>query len=442
MYESKNRQLYSVDDVDQIGADEVRRINHENLNMRLTELLATLNCDKVYTYAKDCVIKDADNRAYLDFIGAYGAMNLGNNHDCVTEAVVKVRDKLNLAYIGFNPYEAALSHNLVELTNRELQRVFYCNSGSEAVESALKMARAATGESRIIYCKNSYHGKSLGALTVTGQTSYKDKFEPLIPDMDEIPFGDEAALEKELYKGCAAFIVEPIQGEGGIKVPPEGYFLKVRKLCTKYHALLILDEVQTGLGRTGSFFAYEYEKIVPDILCLAKSLGGGVMPIGACLARNWIYQKAYGELSTCMLHSSTFGGNTYACAAALAAIEVLTGEELAKQAEEKGKFLLKGLNAIKEKCSSIREVRGRGLLIGVEFDETAQPPAASGLSFGMYIASALIRKYRIITSYSNNNNNLVRLEPPLTITYEQMESLLLALEDLLIKENRKERAYG
>lgn len=436
MYENNGYQLYDIDDVACINDDVIRSISRNSLNKKLTELLEALNCDKIYAEADNCVIMDTDNKKYIDFIGAYGAMNLGNNNPYVKKALDKVKDKLNLAYIGINPYEAALADNLVKMTRHQLERVFFCNSGSEAVESALKLARAATGRSRILYCENSYHGKSFGALTVTGQVHYRQKFEPLVPDMDQLPFGDLAALEQELAKGAAAFIVEPIQGEGGVIMAPANYLKEVRALCEKYGVLLILDEVQTGFGRTGSFFAYEQEDMVPDILCLAKSLGGGVIPVGACISKGWVYEKAYGEQSTCMLHSSTFGGNTYACAAGIAAIEGIVKEELVKQCREKGEFLISELRRLKENYYGIRDVRGRGLMIGVEFeDKIAAGQEGSVLpfnSYGAYIASSLLNEYGIITAYSTNNGNLIRLEPPLTITYEQLESLLSALRNLLL----------
>lgn len=443
MYENKGYKLYDIDDIDCMSDDEVKTINHNRLNTKLTELLKILDCDKVYKDADNCVIKDSEGNEYIDFLGAYGAMNLGSNNLNVVDALDKVRNKLNLAFIGLNPYEAGLAENLVKLTDNQLQHVFFCNSGSESVESSLKMARAATGKSRIIYCRNSYHGKSFGALTVTGQAHYRQKFEPLIPDMVEVPYGNIEELEKELAKGAAAFIVEPIQGEGGIITPPENYFREVRELCTKHEVLLILDEVQTGFGRTGTFFAYEQENIIPDILCLAKSLGGGIMPMGACISKEWVYQKAYGELSTCMLHSTTFGGNTYACAAGIATIETIVKEDLVKECKEKGNFLMEGLNNLKERYYGIKEVRGRGLMVGVEFENNIDDTLkeANGIkelpfnSYGAYIASGLINEYGIVTAYSTNNMNLIRLEPPLTITYDQIEKFLSALGNLLLENS-------
>ncbi|MBC7325332.1 MAG: aspartate aminotransferase family protein, partial [Moorella sp. (in: Bacteria)] len=230
----------------------------------------------------------------------------------------------NLIQSSLGVLAAALAHNLAKITPGDLQRSFFCNSGCEAVEGALKLARAATGRKEIIYCHNSFHGKSFGALSVTGREKYQKPFEPLLPGCAAVPFGDAEALAYELKKErAAAFIVEPIQGEGGINVPPPGYLAQARRLCSQHGTLLIIDEIQTGFGRTGAMFACEEEGAVPDILCLAKSLGGGIMPVGAYITTDEIWKKAYGSMEKALLHTSTFGGNNWAAAAALAALQVI-----------------------------------------------------------------------------------------------------------------------
>jgi len=340
---------------------------------------------------------------------------------------------------------AALAANLARLAPGDLCRVFFCNSGAEAVEGALKLARAATGRTRFIYCENSFHGKTFGALSVTGRSKYQKPFTPLLPDCVAVPFGDPEALEKELAtEKAAAFIVEPIQGEAGIILPPPGYLSEARRLCTKYGTLLIADEVQTGLGRTGAVFACETEDIVPDVLCLAKSLGGGVVPAGAYITTDQLWKKAYGTLDKALLHTSTFGGywgNGLACAVGIAVLEVLVEEDLPGQAREKGAYLLQALQALKDKYPLVKDVRGRGLLIGLELAD-AGGGLLKKLSFGALdklaeeylgtmVAMEMVIKHRVATIYTLNNPNVIRLEPPLVVSREQIDYAVRALESVL-----------
>ena len=424
--------LMTLEDVETASSEEITKMSRENLNKGMTELLCSMGCANVLTKAQGCRIWDNNKEEYLDFIGAYGAMSLGNCNKDIIEAIHKVEDKINLTYIGLNPYEAVFAYDLVVMTKSQLERVFFCNSGSEAIESALKMARAATGKKRIIYCKNSYHGKSVGALSVTGREHYRKSFEPLMPEVCEVPFDQLTALEDQIKLGAAAFVVEPIQGEGGIIVPSDGYFKEVRRLCDQYQVLLIMDEIQTGLGRTGTLFAYESYDIVPDILCLAKSLGGGIIPVGACLSKEEVYEKAYGDIERCTLHSSTFGGNTYACAAGIAALHVIEKENLVDTCRQKGDYLKTELERIKTAYKGIKEVRGKGLMIGIEFEETSDEEGLNSIATS--VAVNLVKKYHILTAYSTNNMNVIRLEPPLTISYEEINRLLVALKEILVKK--------
>lgn len=436
--------FHSFNDVDKLSSEEIYNMNYTYLNSGFTSLMRMMNCGRIFRYAYDCIIEDINGNKYIDFLGGYGSLNIGHSNPHVVETLELLKNKPNLIHIGFNPYTAVLASNLSNLTGRKLTRSFFCNSGAEAVESALKLGRAATGKSKLVYCQNSYHGKTFGALSVSGRNQYKKVFDPLLQYCEEVKFGDISSLEEKIKdKMAAAFILEPIQGEGGIIVPPDNYLRQVRELCTKYETLLIIDEVQTGLGRTGKMFAYEHEEIIPDILCLAKSLGGGIIPIGAYITTEDIYQKAYGEIDKCMLHSSTFGGNAYACSAAIAAIDVILKENLPQKTEEKGIYLKEKLTQMKEKYSVIKEIRGKGLLIGLEFnakvqEETSGSEKAGGLnllqsSYAAYTAGKLLNDYSILTAYSLNNLNVIRLEPPLTITYDQIDTLLNALNNILEK---------
>lgn len=434
--------LLTFEEALQLSRERVRELHRTYLNPGLATMLELFNFDRRFVAASGVEVRDASGNTYLDFLGGYGALNLGHNHPAVVAAVRRVEELPNLLQASLNPLAAALAHNLAQLAPGNLQRSFFCNSGAEAVEAALKLARAATGRSQIIYCANSFHGKTFGALSVTGRAKYRKPFEPLLPDCVEIPYGDERALEEVLKnRTAAAFIVEPIQGEGGVIVPPPGYLAKARELCTRYQTLLIVDEIQTGLGRTGYLWACESEGVVPDVLCVAKSLGGGVAAIGACITTDAIWKRAYGGLEKALLHTSTFGGNTRAVAAALATLEVIVKEELPARAREQGDYLLGKLAALKGQSPLLKEVRGRGLMVGLEFAQPAGGLAyrlsrgllekAAGEYLGSLVASELFNRHRIITAYTLNNPNVIRLEPPLTVTREQIDTCLAALTEVL-----------
>lgn len=439
-----HKQIFSLNDVEGFNASQTIDLHKKYLNKGLVSLQSLIKFDKVYKSAGNCIITDADGKQYLDFLGGYGALNLGHNHSYIIKSLSKVSNCPNILQAGLNPYAAALASNLALLNDGILKRSFFCNSGAEAVEGALKLAKAASGRAGIVYCKNSFHGKTYGALSVTGREKYRKSFKPLMPQCEEIPFGDAVALEEKLKKfDAAAFIVEPVQGEGGIIVPPEGYLEKVRNLCTKYDTLLILDEIQTGFGRTGKMFAYQHEEVYPDVICLAKSLGGGIMPIGAYITTDDIYHKAYAGIEKCLLHTSTFGGNTYACAAAIAAIEVIYNENLIEKAAEIGSYLMDRLIQLKNSYRVVSEVRGKGLMVGIEFNNKSSKllNAISAGSienikneyYASLVAGKLLNEYNILTAYTLNNPNVIRIEPPLTVSKEQIDRLVDALDDIFKK---------
>ena len=434
----KKENIISIDEALDLSRETVKKLYNTNVNPALGNLLALLNFDKKYVRAQGVQVWDEKGDSYLDFLGGYGSLNLGHNHPSVIEAIDKVKSRPNILQASINPLASALAHNLAQITPGELSNVFFGNSGAEAVEGALKTARIFTGKGKIIYCDGSFHGKTIGALSVSGRVKYQKPFYPLIPMCESVPFGDTIALEKALAgKDIACFIVEPIQGEGGIILPPEGYLKTARELCTKYEALLIVDEVQTGFGRTGKMFASEWESIEPDIMCLAKSLGGGIMPIGAFITTKAIWEKSYGSTDKATLHTSTFGGNSWAAAAALATLGVLIDENLADETKEKGNYLLRKLDQLKNQYPMIKDVRGKGLLIGIEFQQGQSvldkltSSVAGELTkeyTGALVAGELLNKYNIITAYTINNPNVIRLEPPLTVTYEELDYVIDSLD--------------
>lgn len=435
--------ILKVEDALHLPATKVKEYHKNYLNSGLAGMLALLDLDKVFVRARGVQVWDAEGKEYLDFLGGFGSLNVGHNHPVVLAALEKVQHLPQFIQSSPGVLAAALACNLARITPGNLQRSFFGNSGCEAVEGALKLARAATGKKEFIYCHGSFHGKSFGALSVTGREKYQQPFEPLLPGCVAVPFGDADALAYELKKGkAAAFIVEPIQGEGGVIIPPPGYLAAARKLCSSYGALLIVDEVQTGFGRTGAMFACAEEGVVPDVLCLAKSLGGGVMPVGAFVTTDEIWKKAYGSMEKALLHTSTFGGNNRAAAAAIAAIQVILEENLVAAAKEKGEYLLAGLARLKERFPLIKDVRGRGLLVGIEFNQPGGLAARltggltdklAGEYTGSLVAGELLNKHGIITAYTLNNPNVIRLEPPLTVTREQIDRVLNALEDIFTR---------
>jgi len=426
----------------QLSRQETRELYRCYINPGLAGMLALLDFDKAFVRAEGVAVWDREGRRYLDFLGGYGALNLGHNPPQVLAAVRDAMGRPNLLQASLNPLAAALAHNLAAVTPGDLERVFFSNSGTETVEGALKLARAATGREKIIYCQNSFHGKSFGSLSVTGREKYQRPFGALLPGCEAVPFNDLKALAVKLSRGdAAAFIVEPIQGEGGVVVPEDGYLEGARELCDRYGSLLIIDEIQTGLGRTGYLFACEHEGVVPDIMCLAKSLGGGVMPIGAYIARPPVWDKAYGGMDRATLHTSTFGGNSLAAAAGLAALQAIMEQDLAAQAAARGRFFLERLQQLKEKNKLIKDVRGRGLLIGVEFNQPVggflnkltrgKVNELAGEYFGSLVAGELMNKHGVITAYTLNNPNVIRMEPPLTVSEAEIEQVLAALEAVL-----------
>jgi len=442
---ASSKEIISLEEALNLRQEDIEENYRQHINPQLTRLLKMLGFNKKFVKAKDMKVWDKDGEEYLDFLGAYGALNIGHNNDAIINALERIRHMPNLLQSGMHSLTSVLAQNLANITPGNLKYTFFCNSGAEAVEGALKLAKIATEKSRIIYCKGAFHGKSMGALSVTGREKYKKHFGPMVPLGVEIAYGDinELRVVLEKYDDIAAFIVEPIQGEGGIIVPPIGYLKKAKELCSQYNVLLIADEIQTGFGRTGYWFACESDGVTPDIMCVAKSLGGGIIPIGAYIANEDVWKRGYGTMDRCLLHTSTFGGNTWASAAGISTIEFIAENNLENQALEKGNYIMNKLLKLKHQYPMLKEVRGRGLMIGLEFD-TINIPLMNRLITnntkelvdeyaGGIVASELINNYNIITAYTLNNPNVIRIEPPLTVTYDQLDTLVNALEEILVK---------
>lgn len=389
-------------------ADVIHRYE-QHVNPGLARLMSFAGFG-VEMRAEGCWVYDHEGRRYLDCLGGYGVFSLGHRDPKVIRAVRDQLDEMCLSAKAFFCDKASLlAEKLAQLSPGDLQYSFFCGSGTEAVEGALKFAKACTGRSKVVSTHGSYHGKTMGALAATGREKYRKPFLPLVPGVEFVEYGDAAAAAKAIDAETACMIVEPIQGEGGIILPPDGYLRALREACDRVGALLIFDEVQTGLCRTGYMFACEYEGVSPDIMTLAKCLGGGVMPIGAILGTPDVWNKVFG--ANPLIHTSTFGGSPIACAAALAALEVLEQEGLADRSRELGQVLLADLQKVAKAFPSlIAEVRGRGLMVGLEFsmDEVGELVVAQLLKRGVCVA------------YTLNNPRVLRFEPPLIITEEQI----------------------
>jgi acetylornithine/succinyldiaminopimelate/putrescine aminotransferase/predicted amino acid dehydrogenase len=419
----------------------------EYVNPTLARQLYQIGLDKVYVRGEGCELYDKAGGKYLDFIASYGALPFGFNPPEIWDAMLEVRDHAEPSFVQPSYLDAAgqLAQKLLEIAPPGMATVTFANSGTEAVEAALKMARKATGRKGILTTDNSFHGKTLGSLSATGKDSYQKGFGAPVAGFDRIPYGDVTALEAALQvnpEQYAAFIVEPIQGEGGIIIPPAGYLQAALELCHRFGALLIVDEVQSGLGRTGRMFACEFDGISPDLMTVAKALGGGIMPIGACLATAAVYTEDFA-----LKHSSTFAGNTVACRVGLRVLDMLTREErrLLGEIERKGRYLLERLQKIQVKYSQvITAVRGRGLMLGLELgaNRGSLPDSLLGVMAEQEILSPIVSSYllnveKLRVAPTLNGAAVIRLEPPLVISDSQCEQAMDAVERMAAR-----LAYG
>ena len=387
------------------------------VNPGLVRLYRFANVVTAEWEAEGVVIRDIHGKEYLDFSGGPAVFALGHRHPKVIAAVKEQLDRMPMSVRAMpRAQEADLAELLAYITPGDLQYSFFANSGTEANEGALKLARLATGRPNIVGAEGAFHGKTLGALSASGREKYKVPFGPMVPGFSHVPFGDLEAMDRAVTEETAAVILEPIQGEGGVIIPPDGYLRGVREICDRRGALLIFDEVQTGLGRTGRMFGCDHWGVVPDLLTTAKALGGGVVPIGAFTGRPNLWkaleQNPY-------LHSSTFGGNPLACAAGVATIKVLLEERLPERAAELGPYLVEGLRGLQRKHPLVlREVRGKGLLVGMEFTD---PDIVL-----LITAEAMGRG--VIVFYSLNKPECFRIAPPLIVTKAQIDRAVEVLD--------------
>ncbi|MDR2044315.1 MAG: putrescine aminotransferase [Clostridium sp.] len=377
---------------------------------------------------------DVYGEEFIDCLGGFGIYNFGHrNPEIVKRVEMQLRRQALHSQELLDPLRGYLAKAMSELTPGDLQYCFFTNGGAEAVEMALKLARIATGRRWVISSVGGFHGKSMGAVSVGGKSTYRVPYLPLIQQVSHVIYGDIEDMRKTIEKldkvgeSVAAVILEPVQGEAGVIVPPPGYLKEVRALCDRYGIALILDEIQTGMGRTGTYFRCQAEEVTPDVMTYGKAFGGGVMPITGLIARPHMWTQALVE-NPWILGSPTFGGNPLACSAALAALSYMVENDVAAQAKEKGEFLLGRLSAFREKYPSlVKDVRGIGLMVAVEF---------SGPAYGYAFAKGMFSR-RVMTAGTLNNSACIRIEPPLTIAYGDLEKVLVRMEEAL-SDVRKE----
>lgn len=411
-------------------------LHSRHLNHQLPRMLRTIGFDKVYERAEGAYFWDAEGNDYLDMLGGFGVMGLGRHHPVVRKALHDVLDAqlADLTRFDCQPLPGLLAERLLAQTPH-LDRVFFGNSGTEAVETALKFARRATGRPRVLYCAHAFHGLTAGALSVNGENAFRDGFAPLLPDT-AVELGDLDALERELRAGdVAALVVEPVQGKGVNPAPP-GYLRSAQELLHAHGALLVADEVQTGLGRTGDFYAFQYEAgVEPDLVCVAKALSGGYVPVGATLGKDWIFKKVYSSMDRVLVHSASFGSNAQAMAAGLAVLSVLEDEQVVANARVTGELLRSRLAALVDRYELLHEVRGRGLMIGIEFGRPesirlrsrwAMLQAARKGLFAQMVVVPLLQRHRILTQVSGDHLEVIKLIPPLIIGEREVDRFVSA----------------
>ena len=419
-----------------------------HVNPANVRTLKTIGFDRCYVRALGPYLWDVEGTRYLDLLSGYGVFGLGRNHPEIRRVLTEF---LQMEYPSLVKMEAPLlcgllAEELKKWMPNQLDMVFFTNSGSEGIETALKYARCATGKPGIIHCQKAFHGLTYGALSLNGDESFREGFAPFLTDCRPVPFDDLEALERELRRGdVAAFVVEPIQGKG-VNISSPGYLRSAIELCRKHGALFVDDEVQTGMGRTGRFLGIEHDgEVDPDVVVLAKSLSGGFVPVGAVLCKKWIHEKVFSSMQRSVVHSSTFSQGSLAMAAGLASLDVLRRYNLVEQAAMLGDQIGQGIQEMIPRFEFLKEVRWRGLMIGLEFG----PPRSLALKsawtlihkmdrslFPQAAIIPLLDKHHIITQVAGHNIDVIKLLPPLVLSSGDVDWILRAFEDVLLQMHK------
>jgi ornithine--oxo-acid transaminase len=426
---------------------EEMALNDRFLNPQVGRILRTLGFDKVWAGGEGAHLIDSAGERYLDMFGGYGVFAIGRNHPAAIAAVEEVMRARtgNLPQLGVTLLSGVLAEQLLARAPGSVAAMVPANTGAEAVEAAIKIARAATGRPRVLYAEHAFHGLTLGALSLNGNEEFREGFGPLLPGCDPVGFGDLDGLERELARGdVAAFVVEPVQGKG-VNLPSEDYLGGAQTLCRDAGALFVCDEVQTGIGRTGRFLALEHWDLQPDMVCLAKALSGGLVPIGAVLVSRDAFDTVFDGMERAVRHGSTFAGNDLAAAAALATLRVLDREGLIDRAARMGALLLELTTSLVERYEVVTDVRGLGLMWAIELG----PPAGRGKRklwdaverrqpglFSQLITVPLFHRHKILCQVAGHHMNVIKALPALTIEEEEIRRFAAALEETIAAAER------
>jgi ornithine--oxo-acid transaminase len=429
-------------------------LHRQYVNAGLARVQGIIGFDKIWARGEGAYLWDVEGNRYLDLLSGYSVFNLGRGHPAIKQAMQEVLalDRPNLVKMDCPLLAGLLAEELVKRMPPGLDAVFFANSGADAVDTAVKFARAATRRPRMLYLDHAFHGLMLGTVSLNGGHQFREQFEPLMPGFDQVGMNNLEDLERELsQKDVAAFIVEPIQGKG-VYIPDDGYLPQAQRLCREHGTLFICDEVQAGMGRTGRFLSCEHWGLEPDIVTLSKSLSGGYIPVSACITSRKIHDKTFSSLDRCQVHSTTFGQNEMAMAAGLATLHVMDEERLMERAATMGEKLLSGLASLQDRYDMIADVRGKGLMIGIEFRQpsslrlkaawTAAEKAQKGL-FAQLVVMALMRDHHILTQVGGPEVNIIKLLPPLIIGDEEVEMIVSAFDDVMAEATRvRGRVWG
>jgi putrescine aminotransferase len=421
---------------------EITQRYASHVNPAFVKLLGTFGYGRVFVGASGLELWDAEGRRYLDFLAGFGSNILGHNPEMVLDRLrAALDDRLcHVIHVGPQRHAADLAAALAERLP-SLPMCMLSLSGGEAVESAMKLARAATGRATIVYAKGGFHGTGLGDLSINGHSRWRKPFEPLLPECVEVPFGSIAAIDRALAKHrVAAVLVEPIQAEAGVVIPPDGYLASVQRRCRERGALFALDEVQTGLARTGTMFAFEHWGLDPDVVVLGKGLGAGVLPVATAHTRRELFERAYGTSKRFDLHGSTYSGHALGCITALATLEAIRDEKLCARAVARGEELMTALRARLGNHPLVREVRGKGLLVAIELGSS--PTGVLGKLtapivdtacrevLGQWLALRLLES-GFVCQPASQRWNVLKLTPPLTVTSEAIQRLVATIGEVL-----------
>jgi ornithine--oxo-acid transaminase len=426
----------------ELRRSEAMDLNQRYLNPQLGRVVQTLGFDREWVKGEGSHLIDQTGARYLDLLSGYGVFSLGRNHPYVKAQLqgVLAADTPSMPQLGVTTLAGVLAEELIARTPASVESVVLTSSGTESVEAAIKLARAATRRPRLVSCERGFHGLTLGSLSVNGNEEFRERFGPLLPGCQSVPFGDLDALERELRAGdVAAFIVEPIQGKG-VFLPPDGYLKGAQEACRQTGTLLIVDEVQTGLGRTGRFLALEHWGIEPDLLTVSKALSGGYVPLGAVLASRKVFKGTFDSMERSVVHGSTFGGGDLAAAAGLATLQALDREQLVERADRLGRLLMELTLPMVERFQIVREVRGLGLMWAIELGPPAGRAARAvwdaierrqpGL-FAQMVTVPLFRRHRILTQVAGHHMNVVKVLAPLVIEESDLRHFADALTEVL-----------